>query len=732
MQLRLLFSLIILIAFEATFAQPCDPDGSGFRLTNQFSVQLFNQFYPNCDIIQGDLVIGHSVRNLSGLSQIKRIDGNLLIRDTSMGNQMNQDLISLDGLHHLESVGGDIHIDGIERLVDLSGLTSLETIGGAFYVTNNTSLKNLDGLTNLDTIYGNLVISRNPSLLHLNGLNTVDQLLGDIEITYNHLTQDLSGLENLEKVNGHFIIQGNFIDSLKGLEKLQTVEKDLIIASNPSLTIIGRVAGNYEMGPVKLSRVGGTLSINNNSKLINVSGLNGLEEIGSDFELKYNSSLNELSHLRGLNKLNGNLEVYRNPNLLDLDGLNNIDEIGGIHIKGNQSMNSLHGLHNVDIVRGNFEIGENLPNLEIISGGELSNDVLRLLAVDSIMGNLNLSTNAWSFYGFSNLKYIGGALTISRNTNLSHITFAFESLEHIEGTLSFSYNTELTEARFKNLRQIGGLQFDTNYELTDCYFPALENIGAYGLKIWENKHLTSFANGFPELEQILGDVSLYDTEVIDLSGFQKLKLIDGQLVIDKNENLSSLSGLENLEYINGNLIIYNSGALADMNLEILEAINGALYISGNHSLSSLSGLENIDPSSISDISVGFNESLSDCAVRSICDYLVGGGPGSFGRNDVGCNTTQEVLEACATVYNNETGQLKIFIGPNPVSDFIQMKGDFQGNISIVVLNSLGQVILSQDQIRQNERIDLTGIPSGSYFLQIQSQGTIQTSKFMIK
>ena len=77
-----------------------------------------------CEAIQGDLTIGPSsvVLDLSPLSSITRITGNLLVTDTG--------LTSLDGLQGLTSIGGSLSVPRNRILVSLDGLQSLTSVGG--------------------------------------------------------------------------------------------------------------------------------------------------------------------------------------------------------------------------------------------------------------------------------------------------------------------------------------------------------------------------------------------------------------------------------------------------------------------------------------------------------------------------------------------------------------------------------------------------------------------------
>ena len=125
-------------------------------------------------------------------------------------------------------------------------------------------------------------------------------------------------------------------------------------------------------------------------------------------------------------------------------------------------------------------------------------------------------------------------------------------------------------------------------------------------------------------------------------------------MIDYNPVLTSLTGLDNLTSIVGfRLTINENNSLTSLTeLDNLTSIGGSLAIIENNSLASLTGLDNIDANSIIDLYIIGNSFLSTCDVQSICDYLVNPyGEIEINDNTPGCNTQQEVEEACASSVN---------------------------------------------------------------------------------
>lgn len=149
----------------------------------------------------------------------------------------------------------------------------------------------------------------------------------------------------------------------------------------------------------------------------------------------------------------------------------------------------------------------------------------------------------------------------------------------------------------------------------------------HGLAIWFNNSLISISS-LNSLTYTNGISIWLNPSLVELNGFGSLASVDGNIHVDNNSSLQSLSSLQNITLINGNLSITN-----------------------NSSLQSLSGLDNIAANSITGLYIGNNNSLSECAVKSVCDYLLSPtGIDSIYNNAAGCNNEEEVEAAC-----NNTG-----------------------------------------------------------------------------
>lgn len=165
-----------------------------------------------------------------------------------------------------------------------------------------------------------------------------------------------------------------------------------------------------------------------------------------------------------------------------------------------------------------------------------------------------------------------------------------------------------------------------------------------------------------------------------------------------------------------------------------------MYIVNNDFLTSLSGLESIAPASIIDLNIYNNSLLSNCAVASICEYLVEpNGIIDIHDNTFGCNSQEEVQDDCDSITSvSELLFEETFtISPNPLESTTLIKYTIQNKspVTIKILDLTGQEIktLVDDLEQQGEQqyIFNTGdLPSGIYFCVLKTSNGMQTKKII--
>ncbi len=256
-----------------------------------------------------------------------------------------------------------------------------------------------------------------------------------------------------------------------------------------------------------------------------------------------------------------------------------------------------------------------------------------------------------------------------------------------------------------------------------------------------NASLSSLT-GLENVTTIGEDLNVYyNHDLINLTGLEKLNSIGGDLFIRKNNTLIDFNGLDALTSIGGRFRIWDNNSLTSFSgTETLTSIGENLEIYDNSLLLSLTGLDNINPASINNLFIYNNDSLSFCAAKSICDYLVSpNGNIVIHSNAPGCNSQEEIEAACDTVSVLEIIFEETFtISPNPLESGATIKYFLHQStpVSLKILELSGRIGVTlvnefQQQGEQNVLFNTSGLPAGIYFCVLKTNQGIQTIK-MIK
>ncbi|MBE0640174.1 MAG: T9SS type A sorting domain-containing protein [Bacteroidales bacterium] len=288
-----------------------------------------------------------------------------------------------------------------------------------------------------------------------------------------------------------------------------------------------------------------------------------------------------------------------------------------------------------------------------------------------------------------------GDIVIEGNsiTNLNGLNV----LHSVAGNLTIMYNP--------NLSNLNGLN-------------NLEVIGGY-LYIIENTSLTSLT-GLEGLVSVGDWLQILHNDLLpNLLGLNNLQTIGGKLAIVHNDGIINLEGLGNLSSIGGDFAIAFSPALLSLTgLNSLTTIGGILGFQQNPLITSLAGLENISANSVTDLKIYINASLSTCDVQSICEYLASpGGTIEIHDNAPGCNSPEEVIDACLIQVEEVSGETGLLIIPNPASDWITISTE-EGIVirQVTLTNRLGQEVCTG--LPETNRLDVSGLSPGMYVLSV--------------
>lgn len=401
------FTLLFIFNFLLVLAQECPPPGD-LTFQSQSELNNFIAQYPNCQVINGKLILSHAssdgysdINNLAPLANITTINGDLILRQ--LGN-----ISSLSGLANLQTINGNLAL-----------------LRNANFFNNYNNFDYVQGLTNLTTITGTLSIA--DVLNDLSGLSNLSQL-GGIEVVYANINS-FQGLQNITTINS-FNVFGNTILSFNGLSNLTTITGDFNLSVSP---VTGApIPLNVLSGLSSITSVGGNFTAygllqqnTNNIPSLNLDFLNNLVSVGQNFTL-YNFNAQDFNSLSNLQSVGGDttLSVYATSleglsnqaisnklflsasNITDLSGLDDFTNLKGLSISGCANLTSLNGLQALTMVDGpiiitdnavlnnitalsnvnpNFVLGSNNLDLEISN-----NPNLALCSNDLVCGMLNL------------------------------------------------------------------------------------------------------------------------------------------------------------------------------------------------------------------------------------------------------------------------------------------------------------------------------------------------------
>ncbi len=322
---------------------------NGITFSSQQQIDLFQNLFPDCIEIVGDLKIGAysgtDITNISGLSQLTSIGGDLLVWN-------NNNLTSLTGLENVEanSIGGlgiynNLSLTTCEAqnicdyLTSPNGTVNIynNAVGcnspqdiafacgnalsclpfGNYYFYSQADIDNFGNYADCSELEGTVRIS-GIDINNLNGLNSVASCNGDLFISENSILADLSGFDNLASIGGDFTLENNpALVNLSGLGNLETISEKFRIVNNDSLV-------NF-MGADSLSSIGEYIDINDNDALASLIGLENLSFIGGVLEIKNNNSLSICaitSICDYLTSPNGAVNIYNNA-----PGCNSIQQV---------------------------------------------------------------------------------------------------------------------------------------------------------------------------------------------------------------------------------------------------------------------------------------------------------------------------------------------------------------------------------------------------------------------
>ncbi len=728
----------------------CLPYGN-YYFFNQNDINSFQSNFPGCNSLSGNVMIRSlDISNLDGLNNITSVDGDLTIGNYAYGNYILSDI---SGLNNLTSIGGSLIMIYCDSLLDINGLNNLESIGNHLLISSNPLMNNITGFGNLKSVGGTMEISHNHYLTEIAGFSNLESIGNNLWINNNEYLVSVSSFSIIDSISEDLMIRSNDnLSNMSGFSNLSYVGKSFSIGdiANNNLSAFSNlsyVGENFIISTCNisdlsdfqnLSTIGEGITIYNNNSLLNINGLNSIDKLGGDLIIRKNEVLNCLSGLNNLDTVGGDLTILTNDSLVNIMDLEYLVSIGGeLTIEDNDTLQNLSGLDNI--------LPQSISNLII-----KDNKLLQSCDVSSICnylvnpnGYVTIFNNAT---GCNNPPEIAVSCNITmpclpfghyyffKQSDIDNFSENYPSCTDLQGNVIINgYDITNLNGLFEITSVEDHLSISSCNNLTNLI--GLENLYSVGktFNIYYNNQLES-TTGLVSLSLIGNSLSIKSNDnLVGISSFNQLFFIGRDLIIEGNDPLESIEAFTSLTNIGRHFSFIRNHMVTDFSeFSNLESIGGDIKISINNSLESLTGLDNIDPNSIEDLSISYNESLNDCDVESICAYLVSpSGDVNISNNRVGCSSILQILDACS-VGTTEIVSDQIFtIYPNPAfNEFFITSNKDQNITQVNIYNSFGQKVLIKSSNTNN--LDISELVHGIYIVEIMSSNQIYRNKLIIQ
>ncbi len=215
-------------------------------------------------------------------------------------------------------------------------------------------------------------------------------------------------------------------------------------------------------------------------------------------------------------------------------------------------------------------------------------------------------------------------------------------------------------------------------------------------------------------------------DLLDLSGFDNIDSIFGNLGFSNTAGITNLCGLNSLSFIGNDLRVEGTVSIKNLDgLESLRRVGDDITIEENQSLENINGLQNIDILDGDYISITDNPSLMSCCGLQIIISTAADISIQIENNPSMCSSISEISEAdCefpvseCMVNINDVSSININVYPNPTSNFLRLENNEEKYIDqLTIYNSYGQVVLKKD--RPSEFISIEGVKNGLYIAEIK-------------
>ncbi|KAI1365744.1 hypothetical protein F5Y08DRAFT_166416 [Xylaria arbuscula] len=302
----------------------------------------------NCETIANDVVLGTSAGPTIDLSgDLTEIGGSLIVKNNGLLQTLSSD--------SLETIGGAFQLTNVTSLTSLM-FTKLNEVDSINWATlsslpeptfGNPGITKAKSVTVADTFVSNLDGINVQELTDMNINNnrrltsfvtSIKTLTNAMYVTANSLnmTMEMPNLESianmtisnvtrfavpsLKTVNGSMRFDSNYFEEFTAVNLTKIQDGDLSFVSNPQLTNISIP---------NLEKVGGGVTIANNTALTKIDGLGSLEDVGG--AIKMRGSFDEID-LPSLNNVVGTAEFVSTEDITS--SCETLNELSGNVVQG--------------------------------------------------------------------------------------------------------------------------------------------------------------------------------------------------------------------------------------------------------------------------------------------------------------------------------------------------------------------------------------------------------------
>jgi len=299
---------------------------------------MLQAIYTDFSYIGGDVIIRNNDMLGPGLFDLKKLEGSLIIED-------NAELSSLSGIDALVPEGvenivitnneslADCHVEVVCNLLEnsnsnvtIAGNTGTcadkqaeevkcgldHCFGGDIDIATQEEMDRfLVTAGGCSVIEGSLEIRNPAGDLDISGLINIREIEEDLEL--NGVLESLEGFGSLEKIGNNFQIF-ELAGTMEGFGNLETIEGDLRFHSSRLESF---------KGLEKLNSVD-KINLFSETRIKTFEGLESLKKIRSTLEIVFTDSLTTLNGLQNVDHIGSTIRINRNDELVDIFALKDI------------------------------------------------------------------------------------------------------------------------------------------------------------------------------------------------------------------------------------------------------------------------------------------------------------------------------------------------------------------------------------------------------------------------